>query len=168
MALLESLVAGGTIAGYTREHGYSKPWGKWKSREIRRKLGVQTIEEAIAAMGVDDDGVSKADFDKLTGLVGKLGDAVEELTKRPNDANQQQQVRERELDVKDHAKALGLSLEDIERVKGEKEYANFKKMQDRLDAEREEEEGEGGNGAGSLGDRIRDGLGGITNVKPKP
>jgi hypothetical protein len=169
--LLESLLAGGTIAGYARAHDYSRDWGKWKSREIRRKLGVDTIEEALAAMrDDDDDGVSRADFDKLTGMVGKLGEALEELTKRPGDAGAQQNVRERELDVKDHAKALGLSLEDVEKLKGEKEYERFKAMQDRLDAERaaedDDEDDENGNGAGGLGQQIRDGLGGIRNVKP--
>ena len=167
--LLESLLAGGTIAGYARAHDYSRDWGKWKSREIRRKLGVDTIEEALAAMRDDDDGVSRADFDKLTGMVGKLGDALEELTKKPGDSGAQQNVRERELDVKDHAKALGLSLEDVEKLKGEKEYERFKTMQDRLDAERaaEDDDDDSGNGGGTgIGQQIRDGLGGIRNVKP--
>ena len=164
--LLDSLISGGTIAGYGREHGYGRDWGKWKSREIRRKLGVATIEEAVAKMSSTDDGPSKADFDKLTGLVGKLGDAVDELVKRPNDPGQQQQVRERELDVKDHAKALGLSLEDVEKIRGEKEYEKWLAFEKRRIEEEEAEEGGNGSAGGkSLGDTIRDGLGGIRNVK---
>jgi hypothetical protein len=61
-------------------------------------------------------GVSRADFEKLTGLVSRLGDSLEELAKRPGDSGRQEQVAQRELDVKDHAKALGLSLEDVEKT----------------------------------------------------
>ncbi len=122
------------------------------------------------ADGESEPGVSKTDFDKLTGLVSKLGDAIEELGKRPNDAGQQQQVRERELDVKDHAKALGLSLEDVERLKGEKEYERWLGFETRRQKELEEldetDDDTGGNGDKPLSEKIRDGLGGIRNVKP--
>ena len=166
VALLDWLLGGGTIVGYGREHSYSRDWGKWKSREIRRKLGVSTIEEALQLMAQEDEGVSKADFEKLTGLVGKLGDAIEELAKRPADPAQQQQVRERELDVKDHAKALGVSLEDVEKIRGEKEYEKWLAFEKRRIEEEEAEEGGNGSAGGkSLGDTIRDGLGGIRNVK---
>lgn len=168
--LLASLREGGTIAGYARDHHYSPHWPKWKSRSLRQRFGVTTIEEVLL-MSDDDQGVSRGDFDKLFGAFTKLSDTVEELAKRPNDPAAQQQVRDRELDVKDHAKALGLSLEDVEKLKDEKEFGKFKAMQDRLDKERleaeaEEDEDDSANGGGkTLGEKVRDGLGGISGVK---
>lgn len=168
-AFLHAIAEGETAVAYARRHNYSDDWAKFKSRRVRGKLGAATLREAVA-MADDDTGVSRADFEKLTGLVTRLGDSLEELARRPNDQGQQQQVRERELDLKDHAKALGLTVEDVERLKGEKEYRRFKEMQERLDQERAEaddndDDGDGGgNGAGrGIGDRILDGLGGITN-----
>jgi hypothetical protein len=104
-------------------------------------------------------------------LVSKLGESLEELTKRPSPANEQN-VRDRELDVKDHAKALGLSLEDVERIRGEKEYEKWlgfetRRLKELEDAEEEDGgEGEGNGGGKGFGEQIRDGLGGIRNVKP--
>ena len=166
---LAALAAGESAAGYARSHSYSLPWAKWKSREVRRKLGVSTIGEAVAAMAEINEGVSRADFDKLTKLVNGLGEAVEDLARaRPSEQPAaQQQVQERQLDLKDHAKARGLSLADVERLKEEKDYERFKTFLDRYEHEEPEEEPE--NGATSLGDKIRDGLGGIRNVKqPQP
>lgn len=170
-AYLDGLRSGETSNGYARRLGYSESWGKQKSRRIKRKLGVETIGEAVAMSEAASE-VTKADFDKLTGLVSRLGEAVEELAKRPSDQAQQQVVRERELDVKDHAKALGISLDDVQRLKEEKDYDRFKAMQARLDKEREEEaaaagEGDDNGDTRGLGERILDGLGGVTNVKPK-
>ena len=171
---LAALAAGETINDYARRNNFSLAWGSWKSREVRRKLGVATIREAVRMSEQEKEGVSRSDFDKLTGLVAKLGDAIEDLAKRPNEPAAQQQVRERELDVKDHAKALGLTLDDVERLKGEKEYERFKAMQERLERERDEEldddDGGGdGNGAGKGGiGQVLDGLGGLSGVrKPK-
>lgn len=159
---------GKTIASYCSSHGYSREWGKWKSRQIRHLLGVETIGEAVV-MADDDAGVSKLDFDKLFGAVGKLSDAVDELAKRPT-TEKQETVRERELDVKDHAKALGLSLEDVERLKGEKEYTKWLEFETRRQKElddEEAEEGGGDNGVKPKGtvEKVLDGLGGIKNVK---
>ena len=104
------------------------------------------------------DGVGKADFDKLVGLVTSLGDAVENLAKaRPADQPAAQQVvQARELDVKDHAKALGLSMDDVTRIQEEKEYEKYKKMEARRVKELEDEGGEN--------EPQRDGLGGILNL----
>lgn len=170
---LAALADGETQAAYARRNSFGSDWARWKSREVRHKLGVDTIEEAIEAMGDDDQSVSKSDFDKLTGLVTRLGESLEEFARaRPHEQPAaREQVQQRELDVKDHAKALGLSVEDIEKLKGEKEFARFREMQDRLDAERAEEGDDGvddadANGAGkTLGEKVRDGLGGITGVK---
>lgn len=172
--LLASVAAGGTLAGYSRDHDYSVAWGKWKGREIRRKLGVATLEEAIrVSQGEPEPGVSRADFDRLSGLVEKLGDSLEELAQaRPAEQPAARaEVRERELSLKDHAKALGLSLADVELLKEERDYERFRAMQERLEAERAEEAAEaaasGGNDEGKgAGQRILDGLGGIRNVKP--
>ncbi len=174
-AFLAGLRGGDTIDAAAARLGYSSHWGKWKSRELRGRLGARTIREAVA-MADDDDTVSRSDFEQLTKLVGRLGDALEDLAKRPGDEGKQERVRERELDVKDHAKALGLSLDDVEKLKGEKEYERFRAMQERLDAERaaaDEGEGEGegegdGENGGGIGTRILDGLGGARHVKAKP
>lgn len=167
---LAALRDGETIAGYARSHSYSKHWAKWQSRKLRRRFGVQTIGEAVL-MGSDENGVSRADFDKLFGAFTKLSDAVEDLAKRPDEPAAKEQVRERELSVKELAEKLGLSLEDVERVKGEKEYERWKTFEERRTKELEDEEGSGEeveeNGAGKgIGEVIRDGLGGIRNVKP--
>jgi DNA-binding transcriptional MerR regulator len=165
---LAAISRGESINDYARRHNYSLDWGVYESRKVRRHYGVKTIREAVE-MAEDDAGVSRADFDKLTGLVSKLGESLEELVRRPNDPAAQQQHRERELDVKDHAKALGLSLDDVEKLKGEKEYEKWKAFEDRRLKELEEEEPEPesdseGNGGGTL-DKIRDGLGGLSGVK---
>lgn len=118
----------------------------------------------------DDEGVSRADFDKLTGLVAKLGDSLEELAKRPNDQGAKDDAARRDLDVKDHAKALGLSMEDVQRIQDDKDYKRWLAFDERRQKELEEEEAEQeANGAGQskgLGEQIRDGLGGIRNVRP--
>ena len=171
--LLAAVAAGGTLAGYAREHDYSVAWGKWKGREIRRKLGVSTLEEAIRVSQGEPESVSRADFDKLSGLVERLSDSLEELASaRPAEkAEARAEVRERELTLKDHAKALGLSLADVELLKEERDYEKFRAMQERLERERAEEEQEeeepptNGEPKGA-GQRILDGLGGIRNVKP--
>lgn len=169
-SFLSALAGGETIAGYCRSHGYSRHWGKWKSRDLRRRLGVETIGEAV--LMADEDGISRKDFEQLTGLVGSLATAVEDLAKRPQAPEAKETVRERELSVKELAEKLGLTPEDVERVKGEKEYERWKKFEERRLQELADEEGEGegdGNGApaGGLGEKIRDGLGGIRNVKPQ-
>jgi hypothetical protein len=169
---LAALRDGDSMAAYAREHGYTLHWAKWKSRSVRRRLGVDTIGEAIAAMA-DEDGVSRGEFEKLMGLVGKLGDSVDELARRPDSQAARQQVAERQVSLKDHAAALGLTLEDVEKLKGEQEYERFKAMQQRLSEETAleddaDDEGEGedeGDGKGSVRTFV-DGLGGIRNVKP--
>lgn len=117
--------------------------------------------------------VSRTDFDKLTGLVSSLADAVENLAKaQPSEQPAARaEVRERQLDVKDHAKALGLSLDDVKRLQDEKEYDKFRTMQERLDKERAEADA-ATNGelddedTRGVGQKLVDGLGGIRNVKP--
>lgn len=169
LLFLGALRDGQPAAAYAREHGYSNAWAKWKSKEVRRKLGVPTIREAIAmSTGENETGVSRADFEKLTSLVGSLGESIDELTKRPADQGAQQQVRERELDVKDHARALGLSLDDVQKLKDEKDYDRFRKMQERLDTERaaaleDDDDDDDGGDERSAGQKIMDGLGGVTN-----
>jgi hypothetical protein len=162
-AFLQAVASGETAKDYAARCFYGPDWPKWKSRRIRRILGVQTIREAIE---MTDDTVSRKEFDTLTSLINRLGEGLEKLAERPDDNGRQQVVAQRELDVKDHAKALGLSLEDVEKLKGEKEYGRFKAMQDRLDKERselEDDENEEEEEETSAGRKILDGLGGITN-----
>ena len=158
LQFLAELRGGISAREYARRHSYSYAWAEWKSKEIRRKLGVHTLGEAIQMSEGASEGVGKADFARLESLVGKLGDALEDLI-RAKPADQpaaQQQVAQRELDAKDHAKALGLDMKDVEAMLGEKDYARFKANQDRLDKERAEAEGDG--------EPQRDGLGGILNL----
>lgn len=170
-AFLAALAAGETARDYAARQHYGPDWAKWKSRRIRRILGVDTIREAIRMS--ESEAVSRGEFDTLVSLINRLGESMEKLAERPNDTGQQQVVARRELDVKDHAKALGLTVEDVEKLKGEKEYARFRAMQERLDAERaaaEEEEGgeeEDGEGEQSGLGKVLDGLGGITNVRKR-
>lgn len=162
-SFLDALRRGESGNGYARRLDYSESWAKQKSRRIKSKLGVQTIREALE---MTDDVVKRGEFDTLVSLINRLGKSLEDLAERPNDNGQREVVAQRELDVKDHAKALGLSLEDVEKIKGEKAYSSFKAMQERLDAERaaELEDGEeDGEEETSAGRKILDGLGGITN-----
>lgn len=173
-AFLAHVGAGGTFQGFAAENGYSSAWAKWKSREIRRKLGVSTIGEAVAKMAEENgtgEGVSRADFDKLTGLVSGLHDAIDELARaKPSEQPAaREQVQERQLSLKDHAAALGISIDDVKKLLEEKDYERFKANQERLERERAAEdeedddgEDEGGRGIGGV---IRDGLGGIRNVQ---
>ena len=135
---LEAVGQGESAAAYARRKNYSRDGAKWKSKAVRKKLGVDTLGEAIQMSEGASEGVGKADFARLESLVGKLGDALEDLI-RAKPADQpaaQQQVAQRELDAKDHAKALGLDMKDVEAMLGEKDYARFKANQDRLDKER--------------------------------
>lgn len=165
---------GGTGADYARQHGFSRHWAKWKSRSLRERLGVATLEEAIQLMDDDEAGVSRADFDRLTQLVDGLGDAVEALTRAaPEDRNgARHEVQQRQLSLKDHAKALGLSLADVEKLQEERDYGRFKKWTDRLAAEKaaaleaegDDDDEDDDDGDDGVGRRILDGLGGIRNV----
>ncbi len=158
MEFLQAVGNGEGQAAYARRNNYSRAWAKWMSRKIRAKLGATTLGEALAMSETASEGVSKSDFDKLVGLVTSLGDAVEGLA-RAKPADQpaaQQQVQQRELDVKDHAKALGLSMDDVTRIQEEKEYEKYKKMEARRVKELEDEQGET--------EPQRDGLGGVSNL----
>ena len=124
------------------------------------------------------DGVSRAEFDKLMGSFTQLQEALDEL--RDVAANgtgaethaASSNVQQRQLSVREAAAALGLSVKDVERLHDEKDYGRFKAFQERLAAEQaaaappggEEDEEEDGEGGGLL-EQVRDGLGGIRNVR---
>ena len=75
--------------------------------------------------------------------------------------------------MKEHAKALGLTGAEVEKRLDEKEYARYKTNAERLDAERAaaeaaakpEGEGEGEGEGQTLGEKLKDGLGGLRNVR---
>jgi hypothetical protein len=165
---LDALRRGETGNGYARRLSYSESWAKQKSRRIKQKLGVSTIGEAIAMSSTESEngGVSRSDFEKLTGLIGKLASSIEDLVERPDSNAAQQNVVQRELDVKDHAKALGLSVDDVSKLLEEKDYERFRKMQDRLDAERAATDESGGDDDDDdeQSGGVLDGLGGIGNL----
>ena len=175
---LDWLRDGGTQVEYAREHGLSRDWAKWKSRSIREKLGVVTIDEAVQMTDENKDGVSRAEFDKLMSSFDELQDALEELRHVAANGTGAQthtassNVQERRLSLKDLAQALGLSVKDVERLREEKDYGRFKAFQERLAAEQAaaappagEEDDEDDDGGGGLLDQVRDGLGGIRNVR---
>ncbi len=118
LAVLDALRHGETANGYARRISYSVWWAKKKSRQVRAKLGVASIEEALAVSEGLGEGITRAEFDGLQRTMGQLADALEQL-QRAKPADQpaaQAQVRERELDVKDHAKALGISVDDVRKL----------------------------------------------------
>lgn len=174
LSLLAALRRGIPVREFARMHNYSHDWAKWKSREIRRKLGVQTLREAME-MTDGDAGISRADFDKLAGVVQATQDAIADLAKAVTPGQRsdaQAQVQARELDEKEMAKRLGVSLDDVRKIREENDYQAFRKHQERLDKERadaaaaaaanENSEGDGkGDGDGG---RLVDGLGGISNL----
>ncbi len=154
---LQAVEAGESQAAYARRQHYSRDWAKWMSKKVRAKLGVTTLGEAIA-MSEGGDG-SAAKLDKLTSLIEATNDAVAALAKAVTPQQQQQaqqQVVEREMDEKEMAKKLGLSLDDVAKVREEKDYQVWKKNEERRQKELAEEQGEV--------EPQRDGLGGILNL----
>lgn len=86
----------------------------------------------------DEAGVTRSEFEGLQALIKQTNEAIENLAKAsPQDKQAAEtQVRERELSEKDLAAKLGISLDDVKRVRDENEYGKFKTMQERLDAEK--------------------------------
>lgn len=136
LAFLDALRAGESAPHYAERIHYSKRWAKWKSRRIRDRLGVATIKEAVRLS--EEAGVTRSEFEGLQALIKQTNEAIENLAKAsPQDKQAAEtQVRERELSEKDLAAKLGISLDDVKRVRDENEYGKFKTMQERLDAER--------------------------------
>ena len=117
--------------------------------------------------------VGRGEFDALKALIESTNQAVGKLAEAvtPQEKEEAKQaVVEREMDERTMAKRLGISLEDVQRVRDENEYGKFKKMQDRLDKERAdaaaevEDEDETTDNGKTIGEKVRDGLGGIRNL----
>lgn len=164
-----SAVGGGqSAAAFAHEQGFSQDWAKWMSRKIRSKLGVETIQEAIR---LSDDGVSRADFDALKKLLEGTNEAVAALAAAaPHEREDaKKEVVTREMDEREMAKRLGITVDDLTKIRDENDFKKFKGMQERLDAERaaeaaadeEETDDEDEEKSGGI---IRDGLGGIRNL----
>ncbi len=167
---LAAIRDGETAKDFARRHNYSEKWAEWTSGKIRSKLGVRTMREAITL----SDEVSKADFDALTKLVQSTNEALSDLAKAVTPTEQASavaQVRERELDEKELAKRLGISLEDVNKIRDENEYAKYKGMQKRLEDEKaaaaaaDDDAGDDDDAdADEKKGGILDGLGGIRNL----
>jgi len=119
----------------------------------------------------EPQGITRAEFEGVQKALKDVADAIEELRNaKPADVPAAQaQVQARELTLKDHARALGLTVEEVTTMQEEKEYERFKARQARLDKEKAdaaaaanpEPEPQPG-----VVQRVVDGLGGVRNVKP--
>ena len=65
LAFLDAIRDGTSMREAARRLNYSPAWAKKRARQIKDRLGVDTIEEALAMSEGASDGVGKADFDKL-------------------------------------------------------------------------------------------------------
>jgi len=174
LAFLDALRGGESAPAYAARIHYSKDWAKWKSRQIRDKLGVATIKEAIRL--ADEAGVTRAEFDGLMKAVAQTNEAIAKLAEAASPSEKehaQAQVQARELDEKEMAKRLGISLDDVKKIRDENDFAKFKAHQERLEKERAEADaaaaaagnGDGGEeGDGEDGGSVLDGLGGVFNL----
>lgn len=125
----------GTV--FAREHGYSRHWPKWKSRQIRRRFGVATLEEAFRLSEI-----TREEFDSIRRGQEELRDAIRRLdTARTPEAQRDARadVRDARADLDTELRRRGLSEADLDKLQDEKEYEKFKARQARLDQEREEE-----------------------------
>ena len=163
LAFLAALRNGESANGYARRSHYSIRWAKWKSAEVRRKLGVKTIGEAIAMSETAPEGVSKADFEALRQMIDATNKAVMDLSEASTAREKEEgkeEVRVREMDEREMAKKLGISLDDVSKIREEREYERYKKFEERRAAELAEEEGSEEERRSTF-DQMRDGLGGI-------
>lgn len=147
---------------YARDSHYSESWAKQMSKRIKAKLGVETIMEAILMSETAPEGVSKADFEALRKAIDATNKAVAELAEASTAREKEEgkeEVRVREMDEKEMAKKLGISLDDVAHIREEREYERYKKFEERRQAELAEEEDEEERRSGF--DRMVDGLGGI-------
>lgn len=177
---LDWIRRGGTQQEYAHRHGYGPDWAKWKSRQIRDRLGVSTIREAIQMTDTNGspDGVSRQEYESLLEKFDSLQDALHELTQLGSRASNEERrgaaetVGERTLSLQDHAAALGLSMKEVKQLQEEREYGRFKQMQQRLRdeeaaaaADSDEDDDEEGDDERSVTERLVDGLGGVRNLR---
>ena len=159
---LDLLRSGLTVAGAAERMHYSSHWGKWKARQLREKLGVETIRKVRLMADGDglEPGITRAEFTKLQEAIAATNRAIEGLAESVSSGerkNGESVVQERVYTEKEHAKALGISLEDLGKLREEQDYSRFRAMQERLERERQEAEEE-------ENEPQRDGLGGIRNL----
>lgn len=163
-AFVAALRRGETAKEYAAGLNYSWSWAKWMSGRVRQKLGVDTMREAVRVSEYADE-------------IKRLGDRLEDLAGAVARATTPQQREQARSGLDDELKLRGLTLNDLDALRESKENDRIAAAVDaalqrrdeekaKADAEAaaadaaEEEGNEGGEG-GSLGDRVRDGLGGI-------
>lgn len=157
---------------YARRSNYSFPWAEKKSKQIRRKLGVTTIGEAVEMSDL-------AGFEtRLSGLEQQLKEGLAAITAAVTPA----EVKGAESSVRsiqDELRARGLTLGDLDEAAARKQDAKIDervadalKRRDEQAAEEArlaaEAEGDGDDddSNGGIVSRVRDGLGGVRNVQP--
>jgi uncharacterized protein YdiU (UPF0061 family) len=137
--LFVDAVANGVSAqAFAREHHYSVSWAQWKSKQIRERLGVQTMGEVIRSvseMTADERAEARQ-------LIRELREAKAELEKAKTPAAKEEareDIRDAEADLRKLAAASGVSVEDLKKLQAEKRYAENKDFQSRYESEREAE-----------------------------
>ncbi len=161
------------MRAYARRSNYSFPWAEKKSKQIRRKLGVQTIEEAV-------------EMSELAGLEGRIGglekkldDAISKLAAAAT-PQQVNNATDSVRSIQDELRARGLTLGDLDEAAARKQDAKIDervaaalKLRDEQTAEEARLAAEGGGDGGGDGDgdgdgdgagSKRDGLGGVRNL----
>lgn len=166
LLLLEAVRSGQTLKEFASSRAYSERWAKWKSKAIRDKLGVASIREAV----------EMSEYAGLEGRIGglerKLDDAISALTAAVT-PKEQDAAKATIRDLKDELRLRGLTEKDLDEAAERKQAAKIDervaaalKLRDEEAAAAAAANGDGEELEPTFGEKIRDGLGGIRNVKP--
>jgi hypothetical protein len=112
VAFLDAIRAGETANGYARRLNYSVPWAKWKSKQVRAKLGAATIGEAVAMTEVTRSDLSDLER-RITESVSATISKLTEGLARPSadDAPTKQSAAS---DLASELRLRGLTLKDLD------------------------------------------------------
>jgi len=171
-AFLDAIRSGESARSYARRNNYSTKWAEWKSRAIRRRLGVATLREAVEVSEVAGLETKVADLSR------KLDAALDAFAKATTPAEKEStgdRVESSASALQAELRARGLTMKDLDEKAEEKFQSRVDarvraalEERDRVAAEEAEAraaEEASGKGKGTL-DKIVDGLGGVRNVKP--
>jgi hypothetical protein len=124
-AFLAAIRGGESAQSYARRIGYSGKWAEWKSKEIRRKLGVTSMKEALAVSELTAEEIAE-----IRKLKKELEEAKRDLAaaKTPGQrASAREDVAEAKSDLDDELRRRGLTRADLDELQQKKE-------DDRIDA----------------------------------
>ena len=159
-AFLLGLWAGERLRECARRLGYSDHWAKWISRRVRKRLGVNTLEEALA---VSDLAGFERRLSDLDSKLSQLADAVlSAVTPQAKESARD--------DLASELKLRGLTLKDLDALREQRESERVNAAVEAALKRREEEaaakaaveepvEEEPENGK-TVVEKVRDGLGG--------